>query len=744
MDKSNFRKSRAAWGLLAPPSNNPYAHNNALRSLLELKQLRTLTLMVPGQLKRQTRRALIHASATAQAHGRLFSTMRGELPPLPGTPMAAAGAMPGLARPLEDEGVGLILDRLAKELSTALAAEIDEFNKVLRKEEQLVSQQIKTLINENQKQILQLTQDLQQIKLELGHLRTHRKDLWEALTDFRESAERRLEIEQDSTPTHLSVNGGGLAGGRGGGDLGNKRKDRLSVLVLQKMWALELLLLFKHVEGANKYIEAIPGRHVLAELGRWHEVNVGTWKPVKPVHMFVLNDMILMATKKQNMGKAENLKQKLVATHCWPLSQVEFSPIDGPRLDEDHKVYLVNIKHKQLSYVYQTDRLDHFLKINEAFNKARDEQTQLERMARAADMKLSQGADAFEEKRQLRQLVRMSTMFNSDQIALALSMQSGGKQPGLAAAQPQTQARGMLENISARVHQRNRNTGERRGGPLAAALPYSRYNQPLGQGALSFTELKELEDKLDDVDVEIAHNNYPDAVGLICHIRDRLFDVDDRNSATENNEEVKLLVEVVRLKIDLRQAKVIQGLIFDLQNNVAFLGEDDIERIIEYFDTFDELKKGVIYYLNAMLNHLYAIVLRLTVEVQGLTKVDVVNYLSNLVVIYVLIIKRVILVYNRKINPILVQDPESQVDSSGLMNWCIEEMSKLEALVRKYLVGSLVEVVGHNEVTDMPQYEVKDKTLFAEFLSVLAPQLQQLKDAGVNADFKFEDILDLA
>ncbi|CAN3376495.1 exocyst complex component Exo84p [Diutina rugosa] len=744
MDKSNFRKSRAAWGSLAPPSNNPYAHNNASRSSLESKQSRTSTLMVPGQSKRQTRRASIHASATAQAHGRSFSTMRGELPPLPGTPMAAAGAMPGSARPLEDEGVGSILDRLAKELSTASAAEIDEFNKVLRKEEQLVSQQIKTSINENQKQILQLTQDLQQIKLELGHLRTHRKDLWEALTDFRESAERRLEIEQDSTPTHLSVNGGGLAGGRGGGDLGNKRKDRSSVLVLQKMWASELSSLFKHVEGANKYIEAIPGRHVLAESGRWHEVNVGTWKPVKPVHMFVLNDMILMATKKQNMGKAETSKQKLVATHCWPLSQVEFSPIDGPRLDEDHKVYLVNIKHKQLSYVYQTDRLDHFLKINEAFNKARDEQTQSERMARAADMKSSQGADAFEEKRQLRQSVRMSTMFNSDQIASALSMQSNGKQPGLAAAQPQTQARGMLENISARVHQRNRNTGERRGGPSAAASPYSRYNQPLGQGASSFTELKELEDKLDDVDVEIAHNNYPDAVGLICHIRDRLFDVDDRNSATENNEEVKLLVEVVRLKIDSRQAKVIQGLIFDLQNNVAFLGEDDIERIIEYFDTFDELKKGVIYYLNAMSNHLYAIVSRLTVEVQGSTKVDVVNYLSNLVVIYVSIIKRVILVYNRKINPILVQDPESQVDSSGLMNWCIEEMSKLEASVRKYLVGSLVEVVGHNEVTDMPQYEVKDKTLFAEFLSVLAPQLQQLKDAGVNADFKFEDILDLA
>lgn len=728
IDKANFRQSRAAWGTLGAPGNHPYGQSNNSQTSLELKKLRMLTLQVPGQLRRQQRRALIHASARTQAHGRLFYQHR-DMPPLPGTPIGG----PKGPQSLEDEGVGNILDRISKELSTASASEIDEFNKVLQKEQLVVSKQIKDRINENQKQILQLTTDLKDIRTELSQLRIHRKDLWDVLTDFREAAARRLEIESELAKGNQLQ----LPGSRGGNAnlLVAKRKDRLSVLVLEKMWALELQLMFKHVEGANKFVEAIPGRHVLAELGRWHEVNAGTWKPVKPVHMFILNDLVMMATKKLGVGHKESTSsKKLVATHCWPLAEVEFSQISPPEGRQESKVYFINLKHKQLSFVYQTDRLDHFIKINDALNKARDDHAQSQRRARDDSDQANQSNDAREEKRQLRQLVRVSSMFDADQVAQSLQM------TGRMVA-PQTKADGLLQNISARVHQRNRSADFKRG--PQAGVGANRYGAPFPGRSNMFTDLKQLEDRLDDVDVEIAHNNYPEAVGLICHIRERLYQMEDHNHATENNEEVKLLIEVARLKVDLRQQKVVQGLIFDLQNNIASMGEDDIEQIILFFDTFDELRKGVMYYLTAMLNHLNMIIQRLTVEVQGLTKVDVVNYLSNLVVIHVQIIKRVILVYNHKILPILNADPDSQVDSSGLVNWCIEEMQKLQTSVKKYLLGSLIEVSGHNPDTDHPEYAVKDVPLFQEFLAVLQPQLQELKDSGVNADFKFEDILAL-
>ncbi|CAN3366166.1 exocyst complex component Exo84p [Diutina catenulata] len=707
MEKANYRKSRAPWGQFAPPSNNPYAHNNASKSSLES---RTSTLAVPGMTRKQNRRASIHASAQAQAHGRSFSSAHGpnfdNAPPVP-----------------RMDGVGTILDRVSRELSTASAAEINEFNKVLQHEEQVVSQQIKTSINHNQKQILQLTSDLSAIQNELGTLRSHRKELWEALTDFRESAQRRLDIEQENTPTHLQVGGRGPRGGARQGL--ERRKDRSSVLVLQKMWATELQSLFKHVEGAAKYIEAIPGRHVLAESGRWHEVNVGTWKPVKPVHMFVLNDMVLMATKKQS---SKDSKQKLQATHCWPLAQVHFSQIDVPGRDE--KAYLINLKHKQWSYVYQTDRLDHFLKICDAFQKARDEAAS--RSAQTPDD--GPKADARDEKRQLRQSVRMSAMYDPEVVAATLgSAQFAGQAPG-------TKAEGMLQNISTRVHQRNRSADFKKG-HVGMVPAYNRYapKNSSSNGSL-FADLKMLEDRLDDVDVEVAHNQYDEAVGLVAHIDEQLDAVEDRNVDTENNEEVKLLVEVVRLKIEQRRQQVMQGLVFELENCTAELGEDEIERIIRFFAGFGELKKGVAHYLQAMSAHLHSIVSRLTVEVQGSTKIDVVNYLSNMVVIHVAIIKRVVVVHNRKIAPICAADPESGVDSSGLMNWAIEEMSKLDRAVRKSLEGTLVESVPTD---DKPEYAVKEPQLFGEFISVLVPQLQTLKDAGVNADFQFEDILEL-
>ena len=43
-------------------------------------------------------------------------------------------------------------------------------------------------------------------------------------------------------------------------------------------------------------------------------------------------------------------------------------------------MYFINLKSKSLSYVYLTDRYDHFVKVTEAFNKGRNEMIQSERL----------------------------------------------------------------------------------------------------------------------------------------------------------------------------------------------------------------------------------------------------------------------------------------------------------------------------------------------------------------------------
>lgn len=93
------------------------------------------------------------------------------------------------------------------------------------------------------------------------------------------------------------------------------------------------------------------------------------------------------------------------------------------------------------------------------------------------------------------------------------------------------------------------------------------------------------------------------------------------------------------------------------------------------FDNLEQLDRGVQGYLDSMSAYLSTTVSKLIVGLQGSTKIDVVNYLSNLMVINVSIVKRTIQTYEQIIAPILKR--HGDVDSSGLINWCIDEFTKL-------------------------------------------------------------------
>jgi hypothetical protein len=712
--KNYHRKSKAPWqnAHVQPPSKaNPYANaNNSQTSVMN-------TLQVPGSnpygglnnaasaaSRKHNRRMSIHASAQAHSHGRSFSSTNGFdtssiAPPVP--KLGGVGGSNG-----DNDDVENILDKISRELGNASALEIDEFDKVLKKQHQVVSTQIKDNINENQKQILQLTHDLKDIQQELVLLRVQRKLLYDVLDDFRDSAQKELDLE------NLTQQSSSLVAPA-------KKRDRSSVLVLQKMWATELQSLFKHVDGASKYIQSIPGRHVNGESGRWHEVNVGTWKPVKPTHLFILNDLVLIAVKKSSQ---EGSKSRLQAVQCWPLNDVTLTPIEVPQAankSSENRVYLINIKYKSLSYVYQTDRIDHFMKITEAFQKGRDELLQNERLQSAG--KLADFNEKDHEKKQLHKSLRNSGIIDSEE-----SKRTSG-------SHKRRSTDVVLQDISARVHSRNRSHD--------FGTPITKYSHDKNN---LFVELKSLEDKIDDVDVDIAHNQYSQAVGFIAHIEGKLKNIDAaaRRQGKEPSEEISLLLEVVKMKIDSRRTKVLQGLNFTLQNNISRLSEDEIENTLCFFESFGELDKGINNYLYAMSNHLSSIMSRLTVEVQGSTKIDVFNFLANLVVIHITLIKRVVLLYNNKIKNILKGNEDANVDSSGLMNWCMEELSKLSTQINKQLYGTILDSTINVE-TDQPQFHVKDDALFKDFIDVLIPQLDGLKEVGINADFKFEAILEL-
>ncbi|KAK6458262.1 Cullin repeat-like-containing domain protein [Scheffersomyces xylosifermentans] len=751
--KAAHRKSRAAWQpQTAAKSDNPYARassstrtgdnnnsniyntNNSGKNKSSGNNgsydINNNMLSIPNPYgagdtsRKHTRRLSIHASAVAHANGKSFSQNAPPIdfkkaPPLPSLPKLVqkdAGAVSD-----EKDHELNIEEKIFNDLANGSAAEIDDYYKLLTKQKAIITRDIKENINQNQKNILLLTNDLKDIQDELLQLRISTKELYDVLDYFKETAKRRLDLELEPQQQQAQSPVKSLAIPL------NKRRDRSSILVLEKMWASELQSLFKHVEGASKFVQALPGRHVLAESGRWQEVNVGTWKPTHLAHLFVLNDLLLIAGKKA-LQDGGGSKSRLQAIQCWPLNQVQLSEIRAPSTlhkQDDTKVYLINIKSKSLSYVYQTDRYDHYLKITEAFNKGKNELVQKDRLMNAGRSSITPDAsDSKEENKQLRESLRNSGVYESivDETGKRLSGSHRGS------------AEIVLQDISARVHSRNR------------SHDFGPYKFGTEKGHF-FNDIKQLESRLDDVDIEISHNQYAQAVGLIAHIEGKLRAIETtliRNKGNVNDiSDELLLIDVTKLKLSHRKESVQKSLVFDLQHNIAKLTDDKIESIITYFESFNQLDKGVESYLSAMSSHLASTVSRLIVGVQGSTKIDVVNYLSNLVVIHISIIKRAVIVYNKRISAILKKHKDGNVDSSGLINWCVEEITKLVSELKKHLYGTLLTTTGSDPELDRAVYKVKDPRLYDDLLGVIIPQLNELKAVGVNVDFVFEEILSL-
>lgn len=745
MDPRSNRKSRAPWqlkqGLNSRPQHLPTQGNQLANpyELAELVKTKTNnsqnTIATIQKLRNKNNRRLsIHASAVAP---NLNAFDASGLPPLPPSTMLRAGtdnsdavllrshAVRDRERPEED-----VVALITNELRNKDATSIDEFYKSLVTQKRNVENDIKDKINQNQKNILQLTDNLQATQQELLLLRELTRALYDTISEFTDAAERRLELElaEPELAPQKAVRGSGAAAAQ-------KRRDRSSVMVLQKMWVTELQLLYKHVEGAQQVVQMVAGRHILGESGRWHEVNVGNWKLLKSIHLFVLNDMILIASRKQTRDKNGKTLQLV---HHWPLHMVEILQVEHPQSPENkgQRTYVISISANSFRYYFQTDRSDHLDKILRAYNKGKSEVEQAQRLIEEDRGKHSSElgsianasaltfAEEVLDKKQLRDSLRTSGYIDSPPLGssedLTFNRRSGSHR---------NSADMLLKDISVRVHSRNRShdfmNAERRNA------------DPKSTPAL-FLELKLNEDKLDEVDVNLAHNDYTSAVGLLRHIESKLASIVDnikKVSADDHQvDELRLLVDVIRLKINNRKLKVQQGLNFELHQNISTLNALKIATYIELYMSFDRLGEGITALLSAWSSYLSHTVGRLVSTAHGSTRVDIVNYLTNLIIVHILIVKKAVQTHKSCVEPMFAGYESETVDSSGFVAWCISEVGLLAELVKKHASGSIL-------VEDNGLWKAKDFQYYQELVKIMELQLSLLKLEGINADYLFTDIL---
>ena len=93
--------------------------------------------------------------------------------------------------------------------------------------------------------------------------------------------------------------------------------------------------LWKTVEGSQKFLPALPGRHVVQNAGLWIELDNATWKSRRAMQIILLNDHLLVASRKKRKvegatgSEQRQAPSKLVADRCWPLLDIEMVDLAG-------------------------------------------------------------------------------------------------------------------------------------------------------------------------------------------------------------------------------------------------------------------------------------------------------------------------------------------------------------------------------------------------------------------------------
>jgi hypothetical protein len=199
-------------------------------------------------------------------------------------------------------------------LSDASESDIRRFQGDLRKAKNSTSQTLQETMFQNRTQFIKISKEAEKLKGEMRTLRQLMSELTSTL---------------GQTASAAGINGDAVSA--------RKAKNRSSVANLEALWNSHLQELWKRVEGSQKYLPAIPGRHIVWESGKWVELNAATWKARRRVHLILLNDHLLVATEKktradvpaQNSRDKKSTGKEWVAQRCWPLQDVQMADISS-------------------------------------------------------------------------------------------------------------------------------------------------------------------------------------------------------------------------------------------------------------------------------------------------------------------------------------------------------------------------------------------------------------------------------
>lgn len=249
--------------------------------------------------------------------------------------------------------------------ANATGQEISDYQANLHKIRNRTSTDLQQNVYQNRTQFIKISKEAEKLKGEIRTLRNLMSELKANTNALSQASPRHKPGSSELDESEPSLATPNL----------RRRGDRSSVADLGIMWSNQLQTLWKNVEGSQKFLPAVPGRHILRDSPKWVELNAATWKARRAIHIFLLNDYLLVAARKRkkfdsNPDGADGgspRQQKLIAEHCWPLQDIEIVDLSSKagqvgrnegRREQENVRNAITVRVGRESYTFRNDKPD--------------------------------------------------------------------------------------------------------------------------------------------------------------------------------------------------------------------------------------------------------------------------------------------------------------------------------------------------------------------------------------------------
>lgn len=274
-------------------------------------------------------------------------------------------------------------------LSDATAARIDDFAQMIEDASKFNEEYSKGKLAESISRVLAVSNTINETYNVLNTLKPK-------INELNDSLAQQLDEANEYLQKRIGPNQGG-----------NSKVNRQSLMILQNKWTSNMRKLYAEIDKAHDMLPPLSSRHIIIESRRWGELNSISCKPIRPAHIVVLNDSILIASRvrtntSESHSKGKNAQTKSVknvATYCWMLENVtvekgsdnkELSLILNNGIKKklntansiptssgtdfetpaDMTICIRTIDTKQL-YLFQTDLASEFIRVLNSINQAK-------------------------------------------------------------------------------------------------------------------------------------------------------------------------------------------------------------------------------------------------------------------------------------------------------------------------------------------------------------------------------------